>query len=64
MTAARKCPALSPAAVREATHGTGRTIAYRVFADLALPDDVPIPPVASVAPPTLMQRRQRRLARR
>ncbi len=63
MTAARKCPRCRRAAVRE-RGGTGRTIAYRVFADLALPDDVPIPPVASVVPPTLMQRRQRRLARR
>jgi hypothetical protein len=41
MTAARKCPRCRRAAVRE-RGGTGRTIAYRVFADLALPDDVPI----------------------
>jgi hypothetical protein len=63
MTAAGKCPRCQRLGVRPRT-GTGRTIAYRVFADLALPDDVPIPPVASVAPPTLMQRRQRHLARR
>ena len=41
MTAARKCPSCRRAAVRERGE-TGRTIAYRVFADLALPDDVPI----------------------
>ena len=42
MTAARKCPRCRRAAVRERGE-TGRTIAYRVFADLALPDDAPIP---------------------
>ncbi|MBL9044756.1 MAG: hypothetical protein JNM83_24305 [Myxococcales bacterium] len=41
MTAARKCPRCRRAAVRERGE-TGRTMAYRVFADLALPDDVPI----------------------
>ncbi len=38
MTAARKCPSCRRAAVRERGE-TGRTITYRVFADLALPDD-------------------------
>ncbi len=42
MTAAGKCPHCLWLGVRPRT-GTGRTIAYRVFADLALPDDVPIP---------------------
>jgi hypothetical protein len=42
MTAARKCLRCQRLGVRPRT-GTGRTIAYRVFADLALPDDVPIP---------------------
>jgi len=42
MTAAGKCPRCRRAGVRERGE-TGRTIAYRVFADLALPDDVPIP---------------------
>ncbi len=41
MTAAGKCPHCQRLGVRPRT-GTGRTIAYRVFADLALPDDVPI----------------------
>jgi hypothetical protein len=38
MTAARKCPHCQRLGVRPRT-GTGRTIAYRVFTDLALPDD-------------------------
>ena len=42
MTAAGKCLRCNWLSVRPRT-GTGRTIAYRVFADLALPDDVPIP---------------------
>jgi hypothetical protein len=42
MTAAGKCPRCLWLSVRPRT-GTGRTMAYRVFADLALPDDLPIP---------------------
>ena len=42
MTAAGKCPLCNWLSVRPRT-GRGRTMAYRVFADLALPDDVPIP---------------------
>ncbi len=41
MTAVRKCLRCQRLGVRPRT-GTGRTIAYRVFTDLALPDDVPI----------------------
>ena len=42
MTAAGKCPHCLWLSVRPRT-GTGRTMPYRVFDDLALPDDLPIP---------------------
>lgn len=41
MTAAGKCPHCLWLSVRPRT-GTGRTMAYRVFADLAVPDDMPL----------------------